>query len=151
MPAISNWWGLVTIPLLAYLTFLLIRRRYTRGGLEGFEGKGLGSLGAPKEQSGIRMDKAVLFGFLGGLVYGALLASFWAFGLEDFMPPMLLLPLALAFFLPTYRAECLLGFVLAMAWTFGGVLPLAIGIILIVGAWIIYEGIRVGLLKLMGR
>lgn len=124
LPAISNWWGLLTIPLLAYITFRVIRER---------------------------PEKQAFQGFLGGLAFGALLAAFWAFGLVEYMPPMLLVPLILAFFLPTYRMECLLGFVLGMAWTFGGVLPIAIGGILGLGSWIIYKGIRGGILKLMGR
>ena len=143
MPAISNWWGLVTIPLLAWIAFSLIRRRKSKLGKDELSESGSGS--------GTRMDKAVVFGFTGGLVFGIVLASFWELNLDAYMPPLLLIPLVLAFFLPTYRIECLLGFVLAMGWTFGGVLPLAIGSILLIGAWIVHKGIRGGILRLIGR
>jgi hypothetical protein len=38
--------------------------------------------------------------------------------------------LLIALFYPIYRAECLLGFVLGMTFTFGAVLPTGIGSIL---------------------
>ena len=131
LPAISNWWAVLSTPVLALLVLSLVRRR-TQHDVSG-------------EQKG------VVLGFLGGLGFGILLASFWEMHLEAYMPYLLLVPLVLAFFLPTYRPECLLGFVLAMTWTFGGVLPIGIGLILLSAAWIVHQGIRGGVLRLLGR
>jgi hypothetical protein len=46
--------------------------------------------------------------------------------------------LVFAFFFPIYRAECLLGFVLGMTYTFGGVLPIIIGTVLVLITGAIY-------------
>ncbi|SFR31257.1 hypothetical protein SAMN04490243_0084 [Robiginitalea myxolifaciens] len=131
MPAISNWLGLISIPLLAYLVVRSLRSRVTRNGDDARTG--------------------IAAGFVGGLAYGLLMSGLWEFDLDAYMPPLLLLPLLLAFFLPVYRWECFLGMVLGMAWTFGGILPIAIGLLLVLCCWIIYKGIRGGILRLINR
>jgi Na+-transporting NADH:ubiquinone oxidoreductase subunit NqrB len=58
---------------------------------------------------------------------------------------MILGLLPLSFFFPIYRAECLLGFVLVMTYTFGAILPTGIGSFLIlIGMWI-YLFLRSGM------
>ena len=54
----------------------------------------------------------------------------------------------IALVVPIYRAEYLLGFVLGMAYTFGGVLPSVVGSILALVALLIHRYIRTGLLFL---
>ncbi len=131
MPAISNWLGLISIPLLAFLVMQSLQSRVARN-----------------EEQALKWIKA---GFLGGLAYGLLMSGLWEFDLDAYMPPLLLLPLLLAFFLPLYRWECFLGMVLGMAWTFGGILPIGIGLLLVLCCWIIYKGIRGGILHLINR
>ena len=125
LPGISNWWGLLTIPVLAWITLTRIEVRRKKSPLN------------PTDFSG-----QVIRGFLGGLIYGLFLAMLWEFDMEAYMSYALLLPLGLALVFPVYRAECLLGFVLGMTYTFGGVLPLLIGPVLLLGGFIIFKGVR---------
>ncbi|HSF52731.1 MAG TPA: hypothetical protein VLA71_03215, partial [Algoriphagus sp.] len=53
-----------------------------------------------------------------------------------------------ALFLPIYRAECLLGFVFGMTYTFGAVLPTLVGSILALIGAAIYLFIRRGIIFL---
>lgn len=131
LPGISNWWGLLTIPVLAWITLnrIEVRRKKSSLSTPDFSGQ-------------------VIRGFFGGLIYGLFLAMLWEFGMEAYMPYALLLPLGLALVFPVYRAECLLGFVLGMTYTFGGVLPLLIGPVLLLGGVIIFKGVRMLYLRL---
>lgn len=126
MPAISNWWGLLSIPVLTWITLTRIGARRKKSSLKAGE-----------------FSAQVIRGFIGGLIYGLSLAMLWEFGQADYMPYVLLLPLGLALFFPIYRMECLLGFVVALTYTFGGVLPLLIAPVLLVGGLLIYKGVRV--------
>lgn len=134
LPSISNWWGLLSIPLLTWITLSIITVR-------------LNKTGNPYGNT----EKSILKFFAGGLVFGLVLAGLWELGKAEYMPYMLLIPLVLALFIPTYRPECLLGFVLGMAFTFGGVLPIGIGLVLLMLCFIIYKGIRGGILALLRR
>jgi hypothetical protein len=125
LPAISNWWGLLSIPLLSWLTLTLIGKR----------------LRTADRDSAVNFESVIRF-FLGGLAHGLVLAVLWEFGKVGYMPFVLWFPLVLALFLPTYRAEWLLGFVLGLAFTFGGVLPIFIGLVLLALSFIIHKGIR---------
>ncbi|MGB5190858.1 hypothetical protein [Robiginitalea sp.] len=125
MPAISNWWGLLSVPVLTWITLTRIEVRRKNSSLQAGE-----------------FSAQVFRGFFGGLLYGLFLAMLWEFGKADYMPYVLLLPLVLALVFPVYRAECLLGFVLGMTHTFGGVLPFLIAPLLLLGGLIIYKGVR---------
>ena len=100
LPAISNFYGLLTLPVLGALT----GRRYAVVGLG-----------------------AVLRGLLPALLYGALLAGAFELGDEALATRLFQGLFLLALCLPVHRIECLTGFALGMAVTFGGVLPVAIG------------------------
>lgn len=127
MPAISNAWGILSVSLLAYYTLHRIEIRFERN------------------------DASVYRGFALGLLLGLALALLWEIGWSDFMPFLLFAPLALALLWPVYRAECFLGFVLGMAYTFGGILPMLVGGLLCILAFVVYKGIRGGLLALLRR
>ena len=109
MPAISNWWGLVLLPVLAWLLAGRIHRRIA-----------LPSDGKTKVTA---LPLNVIFGFIGSLLLGVLLSFSFIHGYEtitSYLFPGLLL---LALLMPIYRAECVLGFILGMTFTFGAVLP----------------------------
>lgn len=128
LPLISNWWGALLIPLLTwFLTYRIQMRVYHARTPE------------PSKQ----LNQA-LFGFVAALIFGALLAAFFTLGLPDLPGYMLLGLLPFALFLPIYRAECLLGFVFGMTYTFGAVLPSAVGTILSLIGAAIYLLIRPG-------
>jgi len=126
MPAISNWWGLLSVPVLTWITLTRIEVRRKNSLLKAGE-----------------FSAQVIRGFFGGLIYGLSFAMLWEFGMADYMQYALILPLVLALFYPVYRMECMLGFVLGLTYTFGGVLPLLIAPVLLLGGLIVFKGFRV--------
>jgi len=138
LPLISNWWGILVIPLLTlFLTYRIQKRIYRPGRQETFN-----------------QLKQAIYWFLGALSFGILLAVFFTLGNSDMPGYMILGLLPLALFFPIYRAEYLLGFVLGMTYTFGAVLPTGVGSLLaLIGAGI-YLLLRPGIIfvgyKLVG-
>ena len=110
LPAISNWWGLVLLPVLAWF---LIGRMQARGTSQAH--------GTP--------SRPIAWRFLAALLYGAGLATAFAFGYEAVTTAMFFGLFALAVVLPIFRAEYVLGFVLGMTPIFGAVLPTLIACI----------------------
>ena len=104
MPAISNWWGLLVLPALTWFLAGRIQRRGT--------------------------DTRVIAGFAGSMLFGILLSVAFINHYDALASYMSGGMLVLALLLPVYRAECVLGFVLAMTFTFGAVLPTIAGSIL---------------------
>ncbi len=105
MPSVSNWWGMILIPALAWFLLGRIERRLER------------------QQGGAApVPPAVWAGLFGALAYGAVLALAFTFKYEG-IATIFLGIFALSVFIPTYRAEYVLGFVLGMAFTFGAILP----------------------------
>lgn len=100
MPEISNWWGLLLLPAMSW--FLLGR--------------------VEKRQAGA-YSKQIQLGFGGGLLFGLVVAALFTLGLNDTTGNVILGIFAIALFYRVYRAECVLGFVIGMTYTFGAVLP----------------------------
>ena len=117
MPSISNWWGLLTLPVLTWFALANMAARLGRRSVSA---------------------EALRYGLIGGVLFGLVLAGSYSLGYSE-VPRLQvrLLPL-LALALPIYRAECLLGFVLALSYTFGGVLPLVIGSVFALGGAALY-------------
>lgn len=135
LPLISNWWGAVLIPSLTWFLTYRIQKRVYR---------------ARNPESSEQLNQA-LIGFVAALIFGALLAAFFTFGFSDLPGYMLLGVLLTALFLPIYRAECLLGFVFGMTYTFGAVLPTGVGAILAMIGAVIYLLLRPGIVFLGSR
>lgn len=104
LPAVSNWLGLVTLPLLGFVLGLRVRR-----------------LG--------RFTTAVWTGLVVSFLYGTALATGFKFGAEAFTQALFFGLFALAVLAPVYRAECLAGFVAGMTLAFGAVLPFVIALV----------------------
>lgn len=117
MPSISNWWGVVTLPLLTWFALGNVAARLAAGRVT---------------------ERAAIGGALGALLFGLVLAVSYEIGF-NVIPGMQvrILPL-IALLLPIYRAEYLLGFVLALAYTFGGVLPIILGSVFAAGGAVIH-------------
>lgn len=115
LPAISNWWGAVVLPGLAWILL----------------GPILSRSGASPETANrlLRLPPRALPRFLGSLMFGAALAIAFAYGYEAVCAGMFLSMFVIALVLPVYLGEYLLGFVLGMTVTFGGVLPVVIGLV----------------------
>ncbi|MBK1877083.1 hypothetical protein [Pelagicoccus mobilis] len=119
LPAISNWWGALLLPGLTWFSSALVFKR----------------------ESG-RYPLAAQVGFLAALFYGIVLSIAFTNGLDQVASLMGPALLVIALFLPIYRPEYLLGFVLGMSYTFGAVLPTGFGLIVCVLAFLIYKLIR---------
>jgi hypothetical protein len=113
LPAISNWWGVLLLPALTWFLISRVQRR----------------LGPPSvgEEKASTAKIYVAIRFFGSSLLGILLAISFTFHLESVSSYGFYGILVLAILLPVYRAECVLGFVLSMAFTFGAVLPIAAG------------------------
>ena len=73
------------------------------------------------------MPLSIIAGFLVALLVGIALTVAFTMGNEAVASYIAQGIIVLAVLLPIYRAECFLGFVLGMTFTFGAVLPTAIG------------------------
>lgn len=101
LPAISNAWGAVFLPLLAWFLAGRLLRRAT----------------------GPQAAKAVAVAAFGALLAGVALSLAFVSGNADAPAYVLLGIILVGLVLPTYRSEYVLGFVLGMAVTFGPMLP----------------------------
>ena len=110
LPGFSNWWGLLTVPALAYLVSHLRRKEDPR---------------------------STITRFVIALVFGATISTLWVLGLERILPFLMLSPLFLSLFIRIHRGEILLGFVIGMIYAFGGVLPIIIGSVLMTACFIV--------------
>ncbi|GAB2545662.1 hypothetical protein [Rufibacter soli] len=138
LPSFSNWWGALLLPVLTWVLLFRIEKRADSSNESGYSG-------APTSL------KYVVIGFAGALLFGSLLSIFFSLGYQDLPGYMLLGLFALALFVPVYRAQCLLGFVLGMTITFGAILPTGVGLILSMITAVIYLVIRPSFLFVFAR
>ncbi|MBT2556848.1 hypothetical protein J7E24_03560 [Hymenobacter sp. ISL-91] len=132
MPEISNWWGGLLLPLLAGLLLFRIRKQALSQ--------------TDSHSTPTQALLRALYGFVGALLFGVLIAVLFTAGKSDMAGNLLLGLFAFAFFVPIYRPECLLGFVLGMTYTFGAVLPMLIGTGLGLVGLVLHAYLRRGLL-----
>ncbi len=71
----------------------------------------------------------MLLALLGALVYGAAMATSFGLGAQNITFAALVGLFISALVFPVYRAEYVLGFVVGMTTTFGGVLPLIVAVV----------------------
>lgn len=113
MPAISNWWGALVMPVLAWTLTGLAQARL----------KAL-----PPDQSDAALRRTVL-AFVGALTYGAVMALLFTVDPKHSALSALFFALpVVGLVLPVFRPEYVLGFYLGMLLTFGPVIPLVIGL-----------------------
>ncbi len=135
MPSISNWWGGLLLPLLTWFLLYRIQQRIIH---------------SPDEKSTEALPVSIVYGFAGALLFGVLLSTFYTLGYPDIPGYMVNSIFIIALFFPIYRAECLLGFVIGMTFTFGAVLPTGIGSIFALIGAVLYLLVRPLLLKVLG-
>ena len=111
MPELSNWWGGISLPFLSWLALTRIESRILK---------------SPTEQQP-KLCKQVLISFVIALGYGAILSFSFVNGYATV--PTIMFPsiLVFALFFRVYREEFILGFILSMSITFGGILPVIFG------------------------
>jgi hypothetical protein len=128
MPAISNWWGLLLLPALTWFLIGRIERRI--------------ALHSGGKEAASKLPVRVIAGFIGSLLFGILLSVSFARHYESIASYLFEGMPLLALLLPVYRAECVLGFVLGMTFTFGAVLPTVVASIIGAGSAVIHLFLR---------
>lgn len=128
MPAISNWWGGLLLPV---LSFFLLGRIHRRSTVRQYESTGA-----------LKYPMSVVAGFAGAVLYGTLLSAAFTFDYSTLTSTMFRGLFLLALVLPIFRAEYVLGFVLGMTFTFGAVLPTIVASVVAVLAMILYHYVR---------
>lgn len=110
LPAVSNWWGLLVVPLLVWFLVGRIQRR-----------------AATLVQAGSRerFRTIALSRFAVAFLWGAALALAFTLG-HPAVAWIFFGAFAAALIAGAWRAEYVLGFALAMSFTFGAVLPVLI-------------------------
>jgi len=127
-PLISNWWGLLILPSLAWLSILRIERRIT--------------LQPGDEPVRAKILRVVLIGFFGMLVLSLVQSVSVIFGYENVAMYLSLGLVVVGLFLPIYKAECIFGYVFGSIVFTGSVIPL-IGILVIAGiSWFSHACIK---------
>ena len=125
LPGFSNWWGLLTIPLSTIISIYVIQGNYKKNP-------------TPNELS------KITYGFIAGLFLGVLLGILWIFDLQSIMPFVIGMPIMISFFTPVHYAHNFLGFILGMSYTFGGVLSIIIGLVLVLLSFLVWIIFRKG-------
>ena len=128
LPEISNWWGGVLLPLLTWFLLYRVEKRLIANGVE--------------KSKVLKFPNSSIYGFIGALFFGIVLSAFFTFDYTDIPGYMLMGLFLLALFVPIYRAECILGFVIGMTFTFGAVLPTIVGCILAFIGVVLYLYVR---------
>ncbi len=130
LPRISDWFGGLLLPVLAWFLLGLTGRRLKAG-------KATSLLPA-------------VIGLAGGLLVGAAMSASFFTGHESITGYLFFSLLPLALLLPVYRPECLLGFILGMCVGFGGVLPTLFGGLMALATFLIHRFIGLPLQRLVG-
>lgn len=134
LPAISNWWSGLLLPILTWFLLTRVEKRLDQNGTE-------------TQQSNNAMNK-VDWIFMVGLMLGIVLAASFTYAFRPFLDNVLYILIVLSFFIPLYYAEFILGFILGMTYTFGAILP-TVFILVIAGiGWVTYRYIRPLILRL---
>jgi hypothetical protein len=135
LPGISNWWGGLLLPAITwFLTYRIQKRVISNDNSQVSE-----------------FPKNIIYGFTGALIFGIILSVFFTLGNTEMPFYMLVGLLVLALFFPIYRSECLLGFVIGMTFTFGGVLPVVIGSVFSIIGALLYLLLRPAILYVASR
>ncbi len=137
LPEVSNWWGGLLLPVLTWFLLYRVQKRLMKTGDE--------------KSQGSKFPVLTLYGFAGALLFGTLLSTFFTLGYAGIPGYMMMGLFILALFFPIYRAECILGFVVGMTFTFGAVLPTGIGSILALIGAVLYLIVRPAILYVASR
>ena len=137
LPKISNWWGGLLLPLLTWFLLYRIQRRIIRHD------------NGNSEMS--KYLKHTIYRFAGFLLFGILLSVFFTLGFSEIPEYMIFGLFLISLFVPIYREECILGFVLGMTFTFGAVLPTGVGTILALIGVVLYQYVRTGIIFIIKK
>jgi hypothetical protein len=134
LPAISNWWSGILLPILTWILLGKIKSRIEK---------------QTKTDSHYKSEMTSILGrFSIGLVFGIILSVSFINNYKPFLDNVLYLLLILSFIIPIFFSEFILGFVLGMTYTFGAILPTAFILIMAAIGFVIYRFIRLLIMKM---
>jgi hypothetical protein len=137
MPTISNWWGGLTLPLVAYWLTGQVQRRLFACGPDAVRADGT-----------LRIAAAAC---VGAALYGAAMATGFLTGYDNVSSFLFMALPLMGLLLPVFRAEYLLGFIAALSMVFGGVLPLIIATGVATMSFVLHATIRRGVRWMLAR
>lgn len=131
LPKISNWWGLLIIPTISWFALSLIQKD-----------------NIINKDTQKPISKSQIYGFIAGFLFGVVMTLLFysSLGIHNYL---LMLTFAIALFIPIYKPEYYLGFILSMSYGFGGILPVLFGLFLVAIYAIEYILIRKGVLYII--
>ncbi len=135
LPAISNWWSGIVLPILTWILLGRIEKRHNNQ--------------APLTQKTNYLNSKIIGLFIIGLVFAIFIAAAFTYEYTTFLDYVIYFFLILSFIIPIYYSEFILGFVLGMTYTFGAILPTAFILILAAVGALIYRFIRPFIVKLI--
>jgi hypothetical protein len=128
LPGISNWWGGLLLPVLTWLLLGKIEKRL----------KKQVSLNIVTKNNAFK----IIALFFAGFVFGILIAISFTNDYQVFLDNVIYIFLLLSFFVPVFYGEFIIGFVLAMTYTFGAIIPTFFILIIAIIGFLIYQFIR---------
>lgn len=105
LPGLSNWWGLLILPLLVWLSAAVIRKRIST------------------KSDAKTLSPSILLGFFGMLLVSTVQSIVFVNGFPSVTMYLALGVLVSALFVPLYRMECILGHVIGSTFVFGPAIP----------------------------
>lgn len=111
LPAISNWWGGLLLPVLTWFLLGRIEKRLAKDDAV--------------MQSAKNRNIKIVGLFVLGLIFGLGIAVSFTNDYNLFLDNVLYIILILSLLVPIYYPEFILGFILGMTYTFGAILPTA--------------------------
>ncbi|MFM8911961.1 MAG: hypothetical protein ACKOE6_03440, partial [Flammeovirgaceae bacterium] len=120
LPFISNWWGLVLLPVLTWICWGRIEKRF-------------------HEKPGKKELSRIFLLFLLGLTIGILISISFVNEYHFFLDNVLYILALASLIFPIYYSEFILGFVLGMINTFGVVIPTVFILIISIVGFLIYR------------
>lgn len=130
MPAISNWWGGILLPLLTFLGINRIQKRIET-----------------TQQS----VSSIIISFVIAFVYALTLVYFYYQDNSTVTGIMFQGLFVLGLILPLYRAEFFLGFVMGLTYSFGAILPTFISSVVVLVSFVAHKFIYPFVMRLFSK
>jgi hypothetical protein len=128
LPAISNWWSGLLLPVLTWILLGKIKTRVENQTITDGQNKS--------------KIEGVSGRFAFGLAFGIILSVSFMNNYKPFLDNVLYLFLILSFIIPIFFSEFILGFVLGMTYTFGAILPTTFILIMASIGFVTYRFLR---------
>lgn len=123
-PGISNWWGVLIVPIFSWIILKRISKR--------------------DDYTNVSLSKYIILRFLLAAVFGIIVSMFFFSETNEVVSYLMIVLLAISFFFPLYRGEFLLGYVMSTLFAFGAFIPTLGALILMCLLFLFYRIGRLG-------